>query len=274
MKLCNVKLLIFCFTDDFPVENCLKNRHVTGQVVTLWFLNPDYNADHSNRRTVTIRGPSERGSMHIQATFESSNFSQLAHSDGFKVPYHTPSTYEKKSKKMNFADHEMLVHILSLLGDNWVVFLTKCLGYEMDGFHEFILTDVLSTIGARTLDKTKEKLEKLRDVLVSNYNIEIELHADIPSQNLLDSIFNVFISGNLELGKVKKEMISVLKESEVLSKYESFPCHDPLPVVVVNGVLLLVAEEAEDIVSNIKLLKVNIILLTVQRKSPVDNHPK
>ena len=215
--------MIFCFTDDFPVENSSKNRHGTGQVVTFWFLNPDHDADHSNRRTVTIRGPLERGSMHIQATFESSNFSQLAHSDGFKVPYHTPSTYEKKSRKMNFADHEMLVHILSLLGDNWVVFLTKCLGYEMDGFHEFILTDVLSTIGARTLDKTKEKLERLRDVLVSNYNIEIEFHADIPSQNLLDSIFHIFISGNIELGQVKKEIISVLKESEVLSKYESFP---------------------------------------------------
>ena len=187
--------------------------------MTFSFPDPKNDPDHSNQRVVEIHR-NVTTEMKMKVTYESRNFAKLANAYNFRVLYRLPSDFHSMEMRCIIVSHGILVEVLTLLKDNWIEFLTEYLQYDLNGFHEFILSDVLSTVGARTLDRSDNKVQKLREILRNKGYSDVNFPAD-SNYNMLSSIFTNF-RGELELGRSKREIISALKESRIVSARETF----------------------------------------------------
>ena len=158
--------------------------------------------------------------MNLIPVYQTTNLSRLAWASPFRVLYIISSEYNQLIQKQELPDHEMLVNFLSLLGEKWNMYLSDYLGYEIDGLNQFILNDITSTIGARPLQRTRDNIKKLREVLrnrgYDDFNFQVDNDA-----RMIGDIFRNF-RGCLELGRSKREMISLMKASGVVCRTEPF----------------------------------------------------
>ena len=220
-KVCLFQMMLHLLKGPSRVSKTKRNPnpHVKEGLkkIEFWFPNPNDDVDNCNERVFEMDIPDEKHEFTLRMKFHSRNISGLASTNTFPIPYLSSEGYAKLVTNPTLPDHGMLVEFLTILGDKWVTFLTDYLDIEIEGMHDFILCDIRAAIGCRKLCLSELAIARLSDILRNRaYD---HSNFEVTRDTLIPSIFRNFKEG-LEQGRAKREIISMLEKSGVLSEEE------------------------------------------------------
>ena len=197
-----------------------RNLNVVGNVITFHFPSPQYPPDDTNERTVRIEMKKERFHLfNLTIDYKSENIRNLANSRIIDVPILTKTEIEEVKETFELPDHTMLIEFLGLLKEKWTNLLSP-LDIEILELHEFIAADIEASVPAMcSLNITNDTLAHLtKEAQIRGFGDPILVGNEVPL--LVHSMMRNFLR-SLDLKRAKRDIISMLKASEIIPKDES-----------------------------------------------------
>ena len=178
-----LKLDSLLISDPVKVRNVNKLRNVSANSIKFKYPNVDFEADHSNERTVTLFMKDKSATTFgVKLEFENKSLRKTGIDGVLQFPIHPESVLEKLRIRLVLPQQEMLVNFLASLETKWIVFVRFYLNADVKVLRQLLLKDINETLSLRKLNWS-HKIQVKKGLVSPKSPVWMTLHQPLTISN-------------------------------------------------------------------------------------------